>query len=84
MEKDIKDYFKKFYDMKPYLFIDEKEWKHIMKTYEKDDVVEELSSAKGNPQNNVGTVSRKDVDFKSISKEERRDNWSSILNNFKR
>ena len=48
------------------------------------DVVEELSSAKNNPQNNVGTVSRKDVDFKSISKEERRDNWSSILNNFKR
>ena len=48
------------------------------------DVVEELSSVKNNPQNNVGTVSRKDVDFKSISKEERRDNWSSILNNFKR
>jgi hypothetical protein len=48
------------------------------------DVVEELSSIKSNPQNNVGTVSRKDVDFKSISKEERRDNWSSILNNFKR
>ena len=48
------------------------------------DVVEELSSVKSNPQNNVGTVSRKDVDFKSISKEERRDNWSSILNNFKR
>jgi hypothetical protein len=48
------------------------------------DVVEELSSIKSNPQNNVGTVSRKDVDFRSISKEERRDNWSSILNNFKR
>ena len=48
------------------------------------DVVEELSSVKNNPQNNVGTVSRKDVDFKSISKEDRRDNWSSILNNFKR
>ena len=48
------------------------------------DVVEELLSSKNNPQNNVGTVSRKDVDFKSISKEERRDNWSSILNNFKR
>ena len=48
------------------------------------DVVEELSSVKSNPQNNVGTVSRKDVDFKSISKEERRDNWSSILNNCKR
>ena len=42
VEKNIKDYFKKFYDMKPYLFIDEKEWKHIMETYEKEDVVEEL------------------------------------------
>ena len=48
------------------------------------DVVEELLSSKNNPQNNIGTVSRKDVDFKSISKKERRDNWSSILNNFKR
>ena len=45
VEKNIKDYFKKFYDMKPYLFIDEKEWKYIMETYEKDDVVEELSKA---------------------------------------
>ena len=43
MEKSIKDYFKKFYDMKPYLFIDEKEWKYIMETYEKETVVEELS-----------------------------------------
>ena len=48
------------------------------------DVVEELLSSKNNRQNNIGTVSRKDVDFKNISKEERRNNWSSILNNFKR
>jgi len=48
------------------------------------DVVEELSSVKTNPKDNVGTVSRKDLNFKNISKEERRDNWSSILNNFKR
>ena len=44
MEK-ITDYFKKFYNMKPYLFIDEKEWKYILDTYEKDDVIEELSKA---------------------------------------
>ena len=31
--------------MKPYLFIGEDEWQHIMKTYEKEDVVEELSKA---------------------------------------
>ena len=42
MEKII-DYFTKFYDMKPYLFIDEKEWKYIMETYEKDEVVGELA-----------------------------------------
>tara|TARA_B100000674_G_scaffold416421_1_gene366001 strand:+ start:191 stop:1402 length:1212 start_codon:yes stop_codon:yes gene_type:complete len=42
MEKII-DYFTKFYDMKPYLFIDEKEWKYIMETYEKDEVVDELA-----------------------------------------
>ena len=29
--------------MKPYLFIDEKEWKYIMETYDKEDVVNELS-----------------------------------------
>ena len=42
MEKVV-DYFKKFYNMKPYLFIDEKEWKYIMETYEKDEVVDELA-----------------------------------------
>ena len=48
------------------------------------DVVEELSLAKDNPKDNVGTVSRKDVNFKDISKEERRANWNTILDNFKR
>jgi len=35
--------FKKFYGMKPYLFIDEKEWQHIITTYDKDEVVDELA-----------------------------------------
>ena len=48
------------------------------------DVVEELSSVKSNPKNNVGTVPRKDLNFKNISKEDRRDNWKTILSNFKR
>ena len=39
----IKELFKKFYGMKPYLFIDEKEWQHIITTYEKDEVVDELA-----------------------------------------
>ena len=39
MEKVI-DYFKKFYNMKPYLQIEEEEWQHIINTYEKEDVVQ--------------------------------------------
>ena len=42
MEEVVK-YFKKFYNMEPYLFIDEDEWQYIIKTFEKDDVIEELS-----------------------------------------
>jgi len=48
------------------------------------DVVEELSSVKVNPKDNVGTVAKKDINFQDISKEERRKNWNTILNNFKR
>ena len=60
MEKDIESYFKKFYNMKPYLFIDKKEWKHIMDTYEKDDVIEELCNKIGvecirGPENDLVT-----------------------------
>ena len=32
----VKEVFKKYYDMKPYLQIEEDEWQHIIKTYEKD------------------------------------------------
>ena len=39
----IQEHFKKFYNMEPYIFIDEKEWKCIIETYEKEDVIEELS-----------------------------------------
>ena len=40
---NIKKYFKKFYNMRPYIDIDKKEWKYIIETYEKDDIVETLS-----------------------------------------
>jgi len=40
---DIKQVFEKYYNMKPYLQIEEDEWQHIIKTYEKDEVVDELS-----------------------------------------
>ena len=48
------------------------------------DVVEEITTVKNNPKDNVGVVSRKDLDLNKISRDERRENWSSILNNFKR
>ncbi len=43
MEKTIKEYFNKFYNMKPYLSIDEEEWAYIIKTFDKEDIIETLS-----------------------------------------
>ncbi len=43
MEKTIKEYFSKFYNMKPYLTIDEEEWAYILKTYDKEEIIETLS-----------------------------------------
>lgn len=37
------DYFDKFYNMSPYLYIDNKEWTHITETYERSDIVESLT-----------------------------------------
>ena len=48
------------------------------------DVVEELSTVKNNPKDSVGVVSRKEIDFSKLSKEERKANWGAILNNFKK
>ena len=53
--------------MKPYLFIDEKEWKYIMDTYEKDDVIEELSKALHTYPCPVPDISEKDT-LKSLNK----------------
>ena len=38
------DYFDKFYNMDPYLFIEEKDWTYIKETFEKDDVKESLAT----------------------------------------
>jgi hypothetical protein len=43
MSKNLNEIFQKYYNMKPYLQIEEDEWQHIIKTYEKDEVVDELS-----------------------------------------
>ena len=37
------DYFDKFKDMKPYLYIGPDEWTHIKQTYDKKDVCESLA-----------------------------------------
>ena len=34
------DYFDKFYNMEPYLEIDEKDWEYIKETFDKEDVKE--------------------------------------------
>ena len=39
----IEEVFKKYYNMKPYLQIEEDEWQHIITTYAKDEVVDELA-----------------------------------------
>ena len=36
------EYFDKFKNMEPYLFIGEEEWEHIKKTFDKEDVKESL------------------------------------------
>ena len=38
------DYFDKFMNMKPYLEINEKEWKYITETFDKEDVKESLAT----------------------------------------
>jgi hypothetical protein len=40
---ELKTIFEKYYNMKPYLFIGEGEWQNIIKTYDKDAVVDELA-----------------------------------------
>ena len=38
------DYFDKFYNMEPYLKIDEKDWEYIKETFDKEDVKESLAT----------------------------------------
>ena len=49
------------------LYIDEKEWKHIIDTYEKDDVIEELSKALHTYPCPIPEISDKDT-LKSLNK----------------
>jgi len=67
MEKNIKEYFKKFYNMKPYLYISEDEWQMIMKTWEKEEVVESLSEVLHTYPCPIPEISEEDT-LKSLNK----------------
>lgn len=41
--QELKEYLKKFYDMKPYLLIETEDWEYIKQMWEKDDVKEEFA-----------------------------------------
>ena len=66
MEKSVEEYFKKFYNMKPYLYIPEDEWQMIMETYEKDDVIQELSECLHTYPCPIPEISEEDT-LKSLS-----------------
>jgi len=54
-------YFDKFYDMEPYLFIDEEEWEYIKKTFDKQDVRESLAKVAMSYPPPYMDISEKDV-----------------------
>ena len=63
----IIDYFKKFYNMKPYLQIEEEEWQHIINTYEKEDVVQALAECLHTYPCPIPEISEEDA-LKSLNK----------------
>ena len=66
MSKNLNEIFQKYYNMKPYLQIEEDEWQHIIKTYEKDEVVDELSKCLHNYPCPIPDISEKET-LKSLT-----------------
>ena len=54
-------YFDKFYDMEPYLEIDEKEWEYIKNTFDKEDVKESLAKVAMTYEIPYAEISKKDA-----------------------
>jgi len=54
-------YFDKFYDMEPYLEIDEKEWEYIKTTFDKEDVKESLAKVAMTYEIPYAEISKKDA-----------------------
>jgi hypothetical protein len=57
----IKEYFKKFYGMTPYLRIEKDEWKHIINTYTKEEIVDELSEVLHSYPPPIPTITEEDT-----------------------
>ena len=58
---NIEEVFQKYYNMKPYLQIDEEDWQHIMKTYEKDEVVDELAKCSADVETRLSAIPEEDI-----------------------
>ena len=54
-------YFDKFYNMEPYLEIDEKEWEYIKNTFDKEDVKESLAKVAMTYEIPYAEISKKDA-----------------------
>jgi len=54
-------YFDKFYNMEPYLEIDEKEWEYIKNTFDKEDVKESLAKVAMTYEIPYAKISKKDA-----------------------
>ena len=67
MGKEIEQRFKKYYDMEPYINIPHDEWQHIITTYEKDEVVDELAKCLHTYPCPIPKISEKDT-LKSLNK----------------
>lgn len=62
------EYFDKFYGMKPYLYIDNKEWEYIKNTFNKDDVKESLAKV----------AMTYDIPYADITEKEARDEYLKL------
>jgi hypothetical protein len=72
-----KEYFEKFRFMEPYISIEKDEWAHILKTYEKEEIVQHLSEVLVEYLPPIPNLDEKDAE-KSL-KELKRSWWADLL-----
>ena len=61
MGKEIKQRFKKYYGMEPYINIPHDEWQSILKDYEKDDIIDELAKVLHTYEPPIQKISEEDT-----------------------